>query len=85
MAGSPPLLVTLAGIARRTGVHRTVALKMIAVGALAPDAYLEEGERQQPLFLEGRAVDVLRRDTPQKQFRRGLRPTLNLSSMEGGS
>lgn len=48
------------GLARTAGVTRPVIMRLLASGAIAPDAYLEYNGQRQPLFIPTRAVEILR-------------------------
>ncbi len=60
MTATIPAYDVPAALARRAGVHRAVVVRLLASGALTPDAYLNRTDVRIPLLLAERAADVLR-------------------------
>jgi len=63
---SLPAFATITSLARRAGVHRSVAMRVTAQGLITADALLD-GDPRQPMFLLARAADVIRFAHPSKR------------------
>lgn len=57
---SAPIFDNPHGAARRANVARSVVLRLLASGAIAPDAFIQRADSLVPLLLPERTAEILR-------------------------